>query len=104
MPRYSTPTALEGPRIFRSEDELAALPAAERIRYRLVQAGRRYHANDNIAAFVREGEMAELKADVAAKLQEVLQALVIDTDSDHNTKETAQRVAKMYLEEVFRGL
>jgi GTP cyclohydrolase I len=28
---------------------------------------------------------------------------VIDTDSDHNTHETAQRVAKMYLEEVFRG-
>ncbi|KAF4530538.1 hypothetical protein B566_EDAN018661 [Ephemera danica] len=38
-----------------------------------------------------------------AKLQEVLHALVIDTDSDHNTQETAKRVAKMYLEEVFRG-
>ena len=38
-----------------------------------------------------------------AKLQEVLRALVIDTDSDHNTQETAQRVAKMYLDEVFRG-
>jgi GTP cyclohydrolase I len=28
---------------------------------------------------------------------------VIDTDSDHNTHETAKRVAKMYIEEVFRG-
>ena len=92
-----------GTRLFRSEEELAALPASERIRYRLVQAKRRYHANDNIAAFVREGELAELKAEVAAKLQDVLQALVIDTNSDHNTKETAQRVAKMYIEEVFRG-
>ena len=90
-------------RIFRSEEELAALPASERIRYRLVQAQRRYHANDNISAFVREGELAELKAEVAAKLQDVLQALVIDTVSDHNTHETAKRVAKMYVEEVFRG-
>ena len=103
MPRHRTPLDTDPPRIFRSEEELAALPAADRIRYRLVQAGRRYHANDNIAAFVHEGELAELKADVTAKLQAVLQALVIDTDSDHNTNETAKRVAKMYLEEVFRG-
>lgn len=90
-------------RIFRSEEELAALPASERIRWRLLEAGQRYHANDNIAAFVRAGELEELKAEVRNKLQEVLQALVIDTDSDHNTNETAKRVAKMYVEEVFRG-
>ena len=103
MPRTASPTA-DGPaRIFRSEAELAALPASERIRYRLVNSGRRYHANDNISAFVQEGELTELKAEVQAKLQEVLQALVIDTDSDHNTNETAKRVAKMFLTEVFRG-
>ena len=89
--------------LFRSEEELAALPASERIRYRVVRAGRRYHANDNIAAFVREGELSELKAEVQAKLQQVLQALVIDTEHDHNTQETAQRVARMYVDEVFRG-
>jgi GTP cyclohydrolase I len=33
----------------------------------------------------------------------VLQSLVIDTESDHNTRETARRVARMYLTEVFRG-
>jgi GTP cyclohydrolase IA len=90
-------------KLFRSPEELARMPASQRIRYRLVHAGRRYHANDNIAAYVQEGEMAELKVEVQAKLQEVLQALVIDTDHDHNTRETAKRVAKMYLEEVFRG-
>jgi len=91
------------PKLFRSEEELAQLPASERVRWRLVKAGRRYHANDNIAAFVRAGELEEIKAEVQAKLQEVLRALVIDTESDHNTQETAKRVAKMYLEEVFRG-
>ncbi|MBI5257169.1 MAG: GTP cyclohydrolase I [Burkholderiales bacterium] len=89
--------------IFRSEQELAALPASQRIRYRLVGADCRYHANDNIAEHIREGELDELKAEVQAKMQEVLQALVIDTDSDHNTNETAKRVAKMFIEEVFRG-
>jgi hypothetical protein len=37
------------PPIFRSEEELAKLSASERIRYRLIGAERRYHANDNIA-------------------------------------------------------
>jgi len=90
-------------RLFRSEDELARLPASERIRYRLVAADCRYHANDNIAAYVRDGELDELKAEVQAKMQEVLQSLVIDTVSDHNTNETAKRVAKMFIEEVFNG-
>ncbi len=89
--------------VFRSEEELAALPVSERIRYRLVSAGCRFHANDNIAQHVREGEITELKAEVQGKLQEVLQSLVIDTQSDHNTNETAKRVAKMFVEEVFRG-
>jgi GTP cyclohydrolase IA len=96
-------TAHGSPRLLRSEEELQRLPASERIRYRLVTADRRYHANDNIAEFVRAGELAELKAEVAAKMHEVLKALVIDTDNDHNTNETAKRVAKMYIDEVFSG-
>jgi len=89
--------------IFRSEEELAKLSASERIRYRVVGAERRYHANDNIAAFIREGELDELREEVAAKMHEVLKSLVIDTVSDHNTQDTARRVAKMYITEVFRG-
>jgi GTP cyclohydrolase I len=100
----SSPTPLNAPaRLLRTEEDLASLPASERIRYRLVTAGRRHHANDNISDFVREGEIAELKEEVSAKVQELLRALVIDTESDHNTNETAKRVAKMYLQEVFRG-
>jgi GTP cyclohydrolase IA len=81
----------------------ANLPASERIRYRLVNAGCRHHANDNISAFVEDGELDELQAEVQTKMQEVLRALVIDTDSDHNTQETAKRVAKMFVREVFKG-
>ena len=104
MPEPSSTAAPErAGRLFRSEDELAALPASERIRYRLVAADRRYHANDNISAFVRAGELDELKAEVREKVDALLRALVIDTDSDHNTQETAKRVAKMYVDKVFRG-
>ena len=106
-PPESTPAASEpsprGLALIRSEADLAALPASERIRYRLVGADCRFHANDNISEFVRPGETEELKAEVAAKMQEVLRSLVIDTDSDHNTQETAKRVAKMFVDEVFRG-
>jgi GTP cyclohydrolase I len=91
------------PTIFRSEDDLAAMPASERVRYRLVASGCRFHANDNIADHIRDGELEELKAEVEAKMKDVLRSLVIDTESDHNTNDTAQRVAKMFLQEVFRG-
>ena len=47
------------------DDTPAGLSASERIRYRLVSAGCRHHANDNIAAFVREGELDEVQAEVA---------------------------------------
>ncbi len=86
-----------------SDTELAALPASERIRYRLIGANCRYHANDNIAAHVRAGELVELKTEVQVHLQAVLKSLVIDTDSDHNTQQTARRVAKMFVDEVFHG-
>ena len=89
--------------IFRTEEDLSRLAASERIRYRLVGAQCRYHANDNIADFIEDGELDELKAEVEAKMQDVLRSLVIDTDSDHNTNDTAKRVAKMFLTEVFRG-
>ncbi len=89
--------------ILRSEEDLARLPVSERIRYRLVGADCRYHANDNISAFIRDGEIDELKAEVEARMKGVLESLVIDTDSDHNTNDTARRVAKMFIDEVFRG-
>jgi GTP cyclohydrolase I len=78
-------------------------PVSDLIRARLQKAGRRFHANDNIAAFLEPGELEALIAEVEKKFKGVLDSLVIDTDSDHNTQDTARRVAKMYLTEVFRG-
>ena len=62
MNRDRTMPAEQATPIFRTEEELARLPASERIRYRLIGAECRYHANDNIADFIAEGEIEELKA------------------------------------------
>lgn len=79
------------------------VPVSSRIRARIARAGRRFHANDNIAEFIEPGELEALQAEVEAGLRQVLRSLVIDTESDHNTQDTARRVARMYLNEVFRG-
>ena len=76
---------------------------SSQIRMRLAQARKRFHANDNIADFIEPGEIDLLLDEVADKMKGVLDSLVIDTVSDHNTQDTARRVAKMYVNEVFRG-
>ncbi len=81
----------------------ADAPVSERIRERVRASGERFHANDNIARFIEPEELPLLQAEVESKMRAVLDALVIDTESDHNTQETARRVAKMYLTEVFSG-
>ena len=78
-------------------------PVSARIRSRIQKARKRFHANDNISAFLQPGELDELLAEVETKFTGVLESLVIDTESDHNTQDTARRVAKMYLTEVFSG-
>ena len=68
-----------------------------------MQSRKRFHANDNISAFIEPGELEKLLDEVELKMQGVLDSLVIDTEQDHNTNNTARRVAKMYLNEVFKG-
>ena len=78
--------------------------ASDRIRDRIRAAGRRFHANDSIAEFIMsDAELEALEAEVASRMQGLLESLVIDTASDHNSTGTAKRVARMFLHEVFRG-
>ncbi|MBC7471274.1 MAG: GTP cyclohydrolase I [Ramlibacter sp.] len=81
----------------------AGTPVSGKIRERIQAARKRFHANDNIADFIEPGELAQLLDEVEHKMQGVLDSLVIDTESDHNTGDTARRVAKMYVNEVFQG-
>jgi GTP cyclohydrolase I len=91
------------PRLAIANAAEAGVPVSAKIRERIRRANVRYHANDNIAQFVEPGELELLRAEVTEKMHAVLESLVIDTENDHNTSATAERVAKMYLTEVFRG-
>lgn len=79
------------------------IPISVAIRRRIEKARQRFHANDNISAFIEPGELDLLQDEVAEKMKAVLDSMVIDTQNDHNTNDTARRVAKMYLKEIFGG-
>ncbi|MDO5653945.1 MAG: GTP cyclohydrolase I [Brachymonas sp.] len=78
-------------------------PVSVKIRERLLAAKQRFYANDNIADYLQPGELEQLFDEVTDKMQGVLDSLVIDTANDHNTSDTARRVAKLYVKEVFAG-
>ena len=86
-----------------SSNDEQGVPISVKIRERVLAARKRFHANDNISEFLQPGELEALLDEVEGKMRGVLDSLVIDTNNDHNTTDTARRVAKMYLHEVFRG-
>ena len=76
---------------------------SEIIRERIISDGARYHANDNISDYILPGEIETLEKEVATRVKDLLKTLLIDIENDHNTQETAERVSRMYLNEVFKG-
>ena len=100
MPK-NAPEAMTDLEAIPSQDH--GTPMSVKIRERILAARKRYHANDNIADFIQPGELELLLDEVTEKMKGVLDSMVIDTENDHNTQNTARRVAKMYLKEVFKG-
>lgn len=76
---------------------------SQRVADRLRDAGARFHANDNIFPHLRPGDLEALEQEVAGKASDLLKSLVIDVEHDHNTRDTARRLAKMFVREVFAG-
>lgn len=63
-----------------------------------------YYANDNISQFIKTpAELDALEKEVESRVDDLLRALVIDTERDHNTQGTAKRMAKMFVREIFAG-
>ena len=73
------------------------------VRERLQKNGVRFFANDNISEHISEWELQEIQNELAYKFQDVLETLIIDTDNDPNSNETAKRLAKMYIHELMAG-
>jgi len=79
------------------------ITASEAILDYLKKSNINYFANDNISKYIDERDLPEIEAEVAEAFEGVLKALIINTEDDHNTKDTAERVAKMYVQEIFKG-
>jgi GTP cyclohydrolase I len=78
-------------------------PLSQVIRDKLKRDNKRFWAGDNISEYVSEVEKDTLITEAAAAFEGVLQALLIDTETDPNSKGTARRLAKMYFNEVMSG-
>jgi GTP cyclohydrolase I len=79
------------------------MKVSEKIKQRLIAAGVNYHADDNISAYVEKDELVLLEKELTESFESVLDSLVIDTENDPNSKNTARRLAKMYLTEIMCG-
>ena len=75
----------------------------EEVTRRIKDANKRYWAGDNISAFIYEGEKQKLIDEAAEKFEGVLDALIIDRETDPNSHGTAKRLAKMYYNELMQG-
>ena len=79
-------------------------PISQVLITRLKTKGLQFYCNDNISTCIEsEDELNLLQKEVEEKLEDVLRSLVIDVDNDHNTHETARRIAKMFIKETFVG-
>lgn len=77
---------------------------SDEIKLRIAANGARFHCNDNISQFIEsDEERRQLILEVTSKFQEVLKSLIIDVDNDPNSRGTAGRLAKMYINEVMSG-
>ena len=76
---------------------------SQKIKQRVDAAGARAWANDNISDYMEEGEKQLLIEEAMPAFENVLQSLVIDTETDPNSMDTARRMAKMYINEIMSG-
>lgn len=79
-------------------------PLSSVIRDSMRASGKRFWAGDNISEFIESDQERGLLIDEATRAFEtVLDALLIDRETDPNSRGTARRLAKMYFNEIMAG-
>jgi len=73
------------------------------LRDRMRTDGKRFWAGDNISEYLDETLKTRLIDEATQAFERVLDALLIDRENDPNSKGTAQRLAKMYYNEIMAG-
>ena len=76
---------------------------SEKIKLRLKEKSVRFWANDNISEHINKEEKELLIQELKKAFDDVLDALVIDKETDPNSKDTSKRMAKMYINEIMSG-
>jgi GTP cyclohydrolase I len=93
-----------GPIAFDEDKDYKEANLADAIRFNMRRSNKRFWAGDNISEFVNGVNCKEILIDEATKAFEgVLDALLIDRETDPNSKGTARRLAKMYFNEIMGG-
>lgn len=62
-----------------------------------------FKSNDTIYKYITHERKEELEKEVTVAAENLLRTLLIDVDNDHNAQDTAHRVAKMFLNEIYAG-
>ena len=73
------------------------------LRKRMKEDGKRFWAGDNISDYVRDTDKPFLIDEATEAFELVLDRLLIDRESDPNSRGTARRLAKMYYNEIMAG-
>ena len=79
------------------------MKVSDRIRNKIVEAGGKFWAGDNISEYLEEGDKEALIEELTESFEDVLKGLVIDIDNDPNSNQTGRRLAKMYINELMAG-
>ena len=73
------------------------------IRFKMKRDNKRFWAGDNISDYLHEGDKETLIVEATQAFETVLDRLLIDRETDPNSKGTARRLAKMYFNEIMAG-
>ena len=76
---------------------------SQALRDRMRLDGKRFWAGDNISEYLAEDDTDHLIDEATAAFEKVLDALLIDRETDPNSQGTARRLAKMYFNEIMSG-
>ena len=103
-PRNEEFVAVDGPTLYvKKEDAAQGKYLSTAIRDRMRADGKRFWAGDNISDYLADSDKEHLINEATVAFEEVLDTLLIDRETDPNSKGTARRLAKMYYNEIMEG-
>jgi len=86
-----------------SETDNKEIYLGDHIRSKMKRDNKRFWAGDNISEYISGLDKDILIDEATLAFETVLDRLLIDRETDPNSKGTARRLAKMYFNEIMEG-